>query len=151
RALLADDADAEAFYVEAIDQLGRSGVVVDLARAHLLYGEWLRRQRRRRDARQELRTASDLFQETGGGALAHPAGVGLLATGEHARSRTDDTRDDLTAQERQVAELAADGHSNVEIGAQLFISPHTVAYHLRKVFAKCDVASRHELGAVLRA
>jgi DNA-binding CsgD family transcriptional regulator len=151
RALLAEDADAEPFYVEAIDQLGRSGVVVDLARAHLLYGEWLRRQRRRRDARRELRTAYELFQQTGGSAFAHRASVELLATGEHARARADDTRDDLTAQERQVAELAADGHSNAEIGAQLFISPNTVAYHLRKVFMKLDVSSRHELGRVVRA
>jgi DNA-binding CsgD family transcriptional regulator len=145
RALLADDPDAEAFYVEAIDQLGRSGVIIDLARAHLLYGEWLRRQRRRRDARQQLRTAHDLFQQTGGTAFAHRASVELLATGEHARARADDTRDDLTAQERQVAELAADGHSNAEIGAQLFISANTVAYHLRKVFTKLDVSSRREL------
>jgi DNA-binding CsgD family transcriptional regulator len=151
RALLADDDDAEPLHLEAIDQLGRSGVVVDAARAHLLYGEWLRRQRRRRDARRELRTAYDMFQETGGWAFANRASVELLATGEHARARADDTRDALTPQERQVAELAADGHSNAEIGAQLFISPHTVAYHLRKVFTKLGVTSRHELGAVIYA
>jgi DNA-binding CsgD family transcriptional regulator len=151
RALVASDADAEAFYSDAVDQLGRSGVIVDLARAHLLYGEWLRRQRRRRDARREFRTAYDLLEVTGGAAFANRARVELLATGEHARVRTDDTRDELTPQERQIAELAATGHSNAEIGAQLFISSHTVAYHLRKVFTKLAVSSRNELGRTLAA
>jgi DNA-binding CsgD family transcriptional regulator len=151
RALVASDADAEALYLEAIEHLNHSGVAVDLARAHLLYGEWLRRQRRRRDARRELRTSYDMFEATGGAAFAHRASAELLATGEHARVRADDTRDELTPQERQVAELAAEGHSNAEIGAQLFISPHTVAYHLRKVFTKLGVSSRNELGRVINA
>ena len=149
RALLATDEEADALYREAIDQLEHSGVTVDLARAHLLYGEWLRRQRRRRDARAELRIAHQMLEATGGGAFAHRAQVELLATGEHARVRTDSTRDELTPQERQVAALAAGGESNAEIAAQLFISPHTVAYHLRKVFSKLDISSRNQLGDAL--
>jgi DNA-binding CsgD family transcriptional regulator len=149
RALLATDAEAESLYLEAIAQLERSGVVTDLARAHLLYGEWLRRRRRRKDAREALRTAHTMLQATGGSAFANRASIELLATGERARERTDASRDELTPQERQVAELAADGDSNAEIAAQLFISPHTVAYHLRKVFAKLDITSRNQLGGVL--
>jgi DNA-binding CsgD family transcriptional regulator/tetratricopeptide (TPR) repeat protein len=149
RALLAADAEAEAHYQAALDHLGRSGVVTDFARARLLYGEWLRRQRRRRDARLQLRVAHDMLQATGGGAFAHRASVELLATGEHARTRVTETRDQLTPQEQQVAQLAAGGESNAEIAAQLFISPHTVAYHLRKVFSKLGVTSRNQLpGAI---
>ena len=149
RALLATDDEAEALYREAVDHLGRSGVVTDHARARLLYGEWLRRQRRRRDARLQLRLAHDMLQVTGGEAFAHRAYVELLATGERARTRVSETRDQLTPQEQQVAQLAAGGHSNAEIGAQLFISPHTVAYHLRKVFSKLDLTSRNQLASAM--
>jgi DNA-binding CsgD family transcriptional regulator len=145
RALLASDADAEALYLQALDHLNRSCVATDLAQAHLLYGEWLRRQRRRRDARAQLRIAHEKLQALGGEAFANRAAVELRATGEHARARVEATRDDLTPQERQIARLAADGESNAEIAAQLFISPHTVAYHLRKVFVKLDIGSRSQL------
>jgi DNA-binding CsgD family transcriptional regulator len=149
RALLAGGDDAEAFYEEALEQLERSGVVVDVARTRLLYGEWLRRRRRRRDARMQLRLAHDMFQATGGGAFAHRARVELLATGEHARARVSETLDELTPQEKQIAQLAAEGESNAEIAAQLFISPHTVAYHLRKVYSKLGVSSRNQLAGAM--
>jgi DNA-binding CsgD family transcriptional regulator len=149
RALIASDEDAEPLYAEALDQLGRSGVLTDVARSRLVYGEWLRRQRRRRDARAQLRQAHEMLQAMGAGAFAHRAEVELLATGERARTRVDETRDQLTPQERQVAQLAAEGESNAEIAAQLFISPHTVAYHLRKVFNKLSVSSRNQLAGAL--
>jgi DNA-binding CsgD family transcriptional regulator/tetratricopeptide (TPR) repeat protein len=148
-ALVADDGDAEALYVEALDHLGRSRVVTDVARTRLLYGEWLRRQRRRRDARTQLRAAYEMLQATGGAAFAHRASVELLATGERARARVPETRDELTPQEQQIAQLAAEGESNADIAAQLFISPHTVAYHLRKVFGKLGIASRNQLASVM--
>jgi DNA-binding CsgD family transcriptional regulator len=150
-ALLARDEDAEALYQDALDHLGRSGVATELARAHLLYGEWLRRQRRRRDARLQLRVAHDMLQAMGAAGFAHRASVELLATGEHARTRVIETRDQLTPQEQQVARLAADGESNAEIAAQLFISPHTVAYHLRKVFGKLSMSSRNQLAGAMGA
>jgi len=146
---LVDDERAETLYVEAIERLGRTRVAVDLARAHLLYGEWLRRQKRRLDARKELRTAYEMFSEFGMEAFAERARVELLATGEHARKRTIETRDDLTPQEAEIARLARDGLSNSEIGARLFISKHTVEYHLRKVFAKLGISSRTKLAEVL--
>ena len=149
RALLAEDDEAEALYEESLDQLEHSGVVTDLARARLNYGEWLRRRRRRRDARMQLRLAHDMLQATGGGAFAHRARVELLATGEHARARVEESRDELTPQEKQIAQMAADGESNAEIAAQLFISPHTVAYHLRKVFSKLGVSSRNQLAGAM--
>jgi DNA-binding CsgD family transcriptional regulator len=149
RALMAPDEDAEPLYAEALDHLGRSGVLTDVARSRLVYGEWLRRQRRRRDARVQLRQAHEMLQAMGAGAFAHRAEVELLATGERARARVDQTRDQLTPQERQVAQLAAEGESNAEIAAQLFISPHTVAYHLRKVFNKLSVSSRNQLAKAL--
>jgi len=144
-ALLAHGSRAEDLYVEAIDRLGRTRIAVDLARAHLLYGEWLRRERRRMDARAELRIAHELFSDFGMEAFAERARIELLATGERARKRTVDTFDQLTPQEAQVSRLAAQGHTNREIAAQLFISPSTVEYHLRKAFRKLDVKTRTQL------
>lgn len=145
RALVSDDEAAEALYREAIDRLRRTRVRVELARSHLVYGEWLRRGRRRVEARNQLRTAYDMLSEMGVEAFAERARRELAATGETARKRTDETRDELTAQEAQIARLARDGLSNPEIGAELFISPRTVKYHLRKVFTKLEINSRHEL------
>ena len=142
RALLNDD---ESLYRESIERLARSRAVVELARSRLLYGEWLRRENRRADARELLRAAHESFSHMGAGAFAERARRELLATGETVRRITADTRDALTPQEIQVARLARDGHTNPEIGAQLFISPRTVEYHLRKVFRKLDVSSRREL------
>ena len=144
-ALLVDDKHADELYADAIERLGRTRVAVDLARAHLLYGEWLRRQRRRTDARRELRMAHDMFSGFGAEAFAERARVELEATGEKARKRTVDTIDQLTPQESQVARLATQGHTNREIAAQLFISPSTVEYHLRKAFRKLGVKSRIQL------
>ena len=145
RALVSDGEDAQAFYRQAIEALGRTPLRVDLARAHLLYGEWLRRERRRLDARVQLRSAQELFTRFGMEAFAERARVELEATGERARKRTVETRDDLTPQEAQISRLAADGATNQEIAAQLFISPSTVDYHLRKAFRKLGVKSRAQL------
>ena len=144
-ALLAEGADAEGCYLESISQLKRSRMAVDLARTHLLYGQWLRRAKRRRDARQELRTAHDMFAAMGADRFAERAAAELRATGERARARTPETAVDLTPQETRVADLAAAGASDSEIAAQLFISPSTVDYHLRKVFRKLHVTSRTQL------
>jgi DNA-binding CsgD family transcriptional regulator len=149
RALLANGLSAEDFYLEATERLSRCRITVHLARTHLLYGEWLRRENRRIDARETLRAAYGMFSTMGAEAFAERAARELLATGEKARKRTADTRGQLTAQETQIAELARDGHSNPEIGAQLFISPRTVEYHLHKVFTKLEISSRNELQRVL--
>jgi DNA-binding CsgD family transcriptional regulator len=148
RALLSDGQAAEPLYREAIERLGRSRIAVHLARAHLVYGEWLRRENRRVDAREHLRTAHEIFSDAGARAFADRAQRELLATGETVRARTDETRGGLTPQEAQIARLALEGLSNPEIGAQLFISPRTVQYHLRKVFQKLDITSRNQLGRV---
>jgi DNA-binding CsgD family transcriptional regulator len=140
-----EDGRADDLYAESIERLARTRVAVDLARAHLLYGEWLRRQSRRVDARKELRIAYEMFTDFGMEAFAERARVELEATGEHARRRTVETRTDLTPQEAQISRLAAEGHTNKEIAAQLFISPSTVEYHLRKVFRKLGVKSRTQL------
>ena len=149
RALLAEDGTAEGWYLEAIDRLGRTRRRTEVARAHLLYGEWLRRENRRADAREQLRTAHGMFDEIGMEGFAERARRELQATGETARKRTAQAaagaRQELTPQEMQVALLARDGLSNPEIGARLFISSHTAQYHLSKVFAKLGISSRGQL------
>jgi ATP/maltotriose-dependent transcriptional regulator MalT len=150
RALLSEGMPAEDLYREAVDRLGRCRVAPERARAHLLYGEWLRREGRRIDAREQLRTAHALLASIGMEAFADRARRELLATGEKARKRRADTRGDLTAQEAQIAQLAREGYSNPEIGAQLFLSTRTIEWHLRKVFTKLEISSRKELDAALR-
>ncbi len=149
RALLSDGDGAERLYQEAIERLRRTRVRVQLARTHLLYGEWLRREHRRRDARDQLRTAFEMFNAMGIEGFAARAERELLATGERVRKRRIETREQLTPQESQIARLARDGLSNAEIGERLFISQHTAAYHLRKVFTKLDITSRNQLRRVL--
>jgi DNA-binding CsgD family transcriptional regulator len=149
RALLSDGAAADQLYREAIERLGRTRLRPELARAHLLYGEWLRRENRRVDAREQLRTAHEMLVAIGMEAFAERARKELQATGEKVRKRTAETRDDLTAQERQMAHLARDGLSNPEIGARLFLSPRTVEWHLHNVFGKLGIRSRRELADVL--
>src|SRR4029077_20632809 len=148
-ALLDDDAIAEGLYREAIDRLGRYVVALALARARLLYGEWLRRRARRIDAREQLRSAQTSFAEMGAEAFAQPAERELLATGETARKRTVETRDDLTPHEARIARMARDGASNQDIATQLFVSRKTVEYHLHKVFAKLGISTRQQLEHVL--
>ena len=145
RALSSEGEVAESLYRESIAHLSAGRVRLELARTHLLYGEWLRRERRRLDAREQLRTALDAFTSMGAEAFARRAERELLATGEHARKRTVDTLDQLTPQEERVARLAAQGTTNREIAAQLFITQSTVEYHLRKAFRKLDVKSRTQL------
>jgi len=145
RALASEDDGAEALYLEAIIRLGRTPLRPELARAHLVYGEWLRRENRRMDARVELRTAYELFISFGAHAFAERTRRELLATGEKVRKRSDETRGQLTAQEEQIARLAAGGQTNQDIGGQLFLSPRTVEWHLHKVFTKLGVASRMQL------
>ena len=148
-ALLSDGEAAERLYREALERFGRSRQRAELARSRLLYGEWLRRAGRRVDAREQLRAAHELFADIRAEAFAERARRELLATGETVRRRTSDTRDVLTPQEAQIARLAAEGETNAEIGARLFISPRTVEYHLHKVFGKLDVSSRRELAEAL--
>jgi DNA-binding CsgD family transcriptional regulator len=150
-ALLSDNDTADDLYREAIDRFGRTRLRVPLARAHLLYGEWLRRERRSRDARVQLHRALELFTDLGMEGFADRARVELRAAGGHARKRAAGAREDLTAQEAQISGLAASGATNAEIALQLFISPATVAYHLRKVFAKLGIDSRSQLAQSLSA
>jgi DNA-binding CsgD family transcriptional regulator len=151
RALVSDDEDAEKLYLEAIDCFGRARLRVELGRAHLVYGEWLRRQRRRRDARDQLSRAYEIFDSAGAAAFAERARIELRASGGQARERAIQTQDPLTDQEAVIARLAGDGASNPQIAAQLFISRATVAYHLRKVFTKLGISSRSQLAAALPA
>jgi DNA-binding CsgD family transcriptional regulator len=149
QALMSEGEVADGLYREAIERLDRTRIRLDLLRARLVYGEWLRRENRRVDAREQLRAAHERFAAIGAEAFAERARRELLATGETVRRRTAQTRDVLTHQEAQIARLAAEGNTNPEIGAQLFISPRTVEYHLRKVFTKLDLTSRRELHTAL--
>ena len=149
QALMSDSENAEILYHEAIDRLGRTRLRWELGRAHLLYGEWLRRANRRIDAREQLRTAHQMFAAMGAGGFAERAARELRATGERVRKRTTETPARLTAREAQIARLAGDGLSNPEIAAQLFMSPRTVEYHLHKIFTKLDISSRNQLHGVL--
>jgi DNA-binding CsgD family transcriptional regulator len=148
-ALLSEGEQADPLYRESIERLGRTRVRFELARAHLLYGEWLRRERRRADAREQLRTAHEMFEVMGIKAFAERARRELGAPRETARSRTVEVRNELTVQEAQIARLAREGLSNPEIGSRLFISPRTVEYHLGKVFTKLGITSRGQLAQVL--
>ncbi len=149
RALLSNGEDADRLYGEAVERLGRTHIRAELARAHLLYGEWLRREGRRVDARNHLRTAHEMLAAMGIDGFAERARRELLATGETVRKRTARTRDELTPQEKQIASLAREGRTNLEIGGQLFLSPRTVEWHLRKVFTKLGIGSRRELHGAL--
>jgi DNA-binding CsgD family transcriptional regulator len=145
RALLAEPGQARHQYEEAIELLSGSAATLELARAYLLYGEWLRRQRRRREARDALRTAFDLFDSMGADGFAERARIELRATGERVGRREVGTPEELTPQEAQIAALVSEGEANRDIAARLFISPSTVEYHLRKVFRKLGVTSRTQL------
>jgi DNA-binding CsgD family transcriptional regulator len=149
RALLASGVAAEQCYQEAVERLKRAGVQAELARAHLLYGEWLRRQNRRLDARRELETASRMLAAAGLDGFAQRASRELLATGETVRKRDRGHPGELTPQEARIARLARDGHTNSEIGVQMYLSLRTVEWHLRKVFAKLDISSRRQLREAL--
>ena len=149
RALLSGGEFADRLYREAIQRLGRTCVGAELARTHLLYGEWLRRQNRRLDAREQLRCGHEMLTGMGCHGFAERARRELLATGETVRRRTVETAGELTAQEAEIARLAGDGHTNPEIGAKLFLSSRTVEWHLRKVFTKLGISSRKELREVL--
>jgi DNA-binding CsgD family transcriptional regulator len=151
RALLSEGQDAERCYAEAVERFGRTPLRPELARAHLLYGEWLRREHRRLDARRQLRSAYDLFTVIGADAFAERARRELLATGEKVRKREIDTDNQLTPQEEHIVRLARDGRTNPEIGAELFISARTVEWHLRQVFTKLGITSRRDLYDVFPA
>ena len=150
RALVSGARAAEEEYRAAIELLGSTRMATHLARAHLVYGEWLRREKRRIDARDQLRSAFDALASMGAEAFAERARRELQATGETVRKRSDDTRVDLTPQEEEIAQLACEGRTNSEIGAQLFIGRRTVEWHLSKVFAKLDISSRLDLDQALR-
>ena len=150
RALVSGGRAAEEEYREAIELLGRTRMAAHLARARLVYGEWLRREKRRLDARYQLRSAFEALASMGAGAFAERARRELQATGEKVRKRSEDSRTDLTPQEEEIAQLAREGQTNTEIGAQLFIGRRTVEWHLRKVFTKLDISSRLELDQALR-
>jgi DNA-binding CsgD family transcriptional regulator len=145
RALIEDGELAERLHRQAIEWLGQCRMAAHLARARLTYGEWLRRESRRVDARAQLRTAYDTFAAMGADGFANRAQHELLATGAKVRKRQADTRDELTPQEAQIARLARDGRTNPEIGSELFISPRTVEWHLGKVFMKLGISSRKGL------
>jgi len=145
RALLSDGETAQRLYRDAIERLGHTRMRAELARAHLLYGEWLRRENRRIDAREQLRAAYQMLTAMGMDGFAERARRELLATGETVRKRTVETLTDLTAREAQIVKLARDGHTNQEIAVQLFISPHTVEWHLGNVFTKLGITSRKDL------
>ena len=149
RALLSDGEPADALYREAIERLSRTQLRPELARGHLLFGEWLRREGRRVEAREQLHTAHDMFAAIGMEAFAERARRELVATGGKVRKRSAEMRDQLTPQEEQIARLARDGRTGAEIGAQLFLSARTVEWHLGKVFAKLGIGSRRELDAAL--
>ena len=144
RALTAPDSEAETHYRSAIEILTSAGIEIEAARAYLLYGEWLRRRKRRREAREHLRIAMKMFEQGGAGPFAHRARTELEATGEHVTSEPE-RGFDLTPQEATVARLAAQGRTNAEIGASMFVSPNTVDYHLRKVLQKLGISSRRQL------
>jgi DNA-binding CsgD family transcriptional regulator len=145
RALLLDGDDAERCYEEAIERLARTRLRPELARAHLLYGEWLHAKQRRDDARHHLGTAHSMFTAMGAEAFGERARHNLLATGATVHVDADRARTDLTSQEEHIARLARDGRTNVQIGAELYLSPRTVEWHLKKVFAKLGISSRREL------
>jgi DNA-binding CsgD family transcriptional regulator len=150
RALLASGPDAEALYQKALTHLERAGIAILLARARLIYGEWLRRENRRNDAREQLRQAYDVFAKAGADGFAQRTRRELRATGDSVRTPDAGPSDSLTAQESVIARLARDGHTNQEIGTQLFISPRTVEWYLSKIFSKLHIGSRRELRTVLR-
>ncbi|MFD0474901.1 LuxR C-terminal-related transcriptional regulator [Nonomuraea thailandensis] len=150
RALLSGGDVAERHYREAVERLGRTPLRPELGRAHLLYGEWLRRDNRRVDARHHLKTAHEMFTDLGMRAFAERARRELLATGERVRQGAVDSESALTAQETLIVRLASDGLTNTEIGAQLFLSARTVEWHLRKVYGKLGITSRRQLAAALR-
>jgi DNA-binding CsgD family transcriptional regulator len=145
RALVSEGQEAEQCYAEAVERLGRTPLRPELARAHLLYGEWLRRENRRVDARNQLHVAYNLFTAIGAEAFAERARGELLATGEKVRKREVGTDSQLTPQEEHIIRLARDGRTNREIAAKLFLSTRTVEWHLRKVFAKLGITSRRDL------
>jgi len=150
RGLLAADEAAESLYRQALAELGRTSLATESAHTHLVYGEWLRRQNRRADARHSLGIAYEMFSSMGAGAFARRADIELAATGQRVRRRSVETQHDLTPQESQVARLASSGATNSEIAGQMFISANTVDYHLRKVYRKLGIASRRDLDAALQ-
>uniref|UniRef100_UPI003F491C4A helix-turn-helix transcriptional regulator n=1 Tax=Sphaerisporangium sp. CA-236357 TaxID=3240030 RepID=UPI003F491C4A len=145
RAILSEGGETDRLYTEAVEYLARTRLRFELARTRLLYGEWLRRERRRSDARGQLKQAFEDFAAMGADGFAERARHELLATGEKVRKRTADTVDDLTPQEEHIARLAKAGRTNAEIGAELYLSARTVEWHLRKIFAKLGISSRREL------